>query len=553
MTPPVPFHDMAISLSGGGYRATTFHLGALSLLDTLQIDNDSLLKNVKILSTISGGTLTGVMYALKLADKKTFDHCFHKLYDLLEADRLVDKALDKINTPAEWPNKFKTRDLINSFSEVYNKDFYDQATFAKLFDAEKIHLKDIIFGTSEFTTGIQFRFQEEHDKGKFGNGNLEIPDDVNREIRLADAAAASSCFPGGFEPMIMPKDFANGDDSPLAKYWYSKVKGKPKMVNGKAVSEAYPTTAIMDGGILDNQGIEGVKLAEKRQANKHKRPFIGTYIISDVSSEKMEPYPVPMLEHSSFKNIFRINRINIVALLLMILSIAGLIFDTFGEIGTIIATCLLTIIGFWFVLFLIIRSLVRREVKDTFQTNQVPELLSDFRVLTRTPIYILVYLFKFRASSVMKMVSDVFLRRIRSLQLDSLFDSSSWRGRIQTNNIYTLEKFDEKTLGKQMHAAMLAANKMPTTLWFSQQEKDDNVLDDLIACGQFTLCFNLMEYSNRIKSKKYRGEEIWPTVPQAQKEAIESLHEEIVKSWAKFKEDPYWLIKQYKSTRPVDV
>ena len=63
---PKPFENIAISLSGGGYRATAFHLGALSYLNQLPFEGTPLLHNVKIISTISGGTFTGVGYVLAL-------------------------------------------------------------------------------------------------------------------------------------------------------------------------------------------------------------------------------------------------------------------------------------------------------------------------------------------------------------------------------------------------------------------------------------------------------------------------------------------------------
>ena len=273
----VPFTNMAVSLSGGGYRATSFHLGALSYLNARTYLDDPLLENVKILSTISGGTLTGVMYALKLAQGQSFLDCYQKLYFLLQDDKLVDLALEKLNATKYWKNKHKNRDLINAFSEVYHELFYDQASFQTLTEGKQTHLNDAIFGASEFTNGLQFRLQKVTDDGKFGDYYLSLPEEISNKIRLADAAASSSCFPGGFEPMIMPDDYGEGPNSPLNKTWTEK---------------EYPRTAIMDGGIIDNQGIIGVKLAEDRNATEDQQ-YVGTYIVSDVCSQKMKPYIVP--------------------------------------------------------------------------------------------------------------------------------------------------------------------------------------------------------------------------------------------------------------------
>ena len=251
-----PFKNMAISLSGGGYRATTFHLGALAYLNSLDYEEENLLKRVKIISTISGGTLTGVMYALYMAKGRTFEACYQKLHVLLKEDKLLERAFDKLNNTKHWHDSNKTKDLINAFAEVYDEYFYEQEHFEVLYDCDKSHLHDIVFGSTEFTTGIQFRFQENHDNGKFGNGHLNLPDEVAKKFRLADAAASSSCFPGGFEPMIMPQDYANGKNDEITQAWKDK---------------KYQVTSIMDGGVIDNQGIEGRKIGRRKKRKCHRR------------------------------------------------------------------------------------------------------------------------------------------------------------------------------------------------------------------------------------------------------------------------------------------
>lgn len=50
-----PFGEIALSFSGGGVRAVGFHLGSLSYLDHVGLRED-----VKILSTVSGGTFVGL-------------------------------------------------------------------------------------------------------------------------------------------------------------------------------------------------------------------------------------------------------------------------------------------------------------------------------------------------------------------------------------------------------------------------------------------------------------------------------------------------------------
>lgn len=59
---------IGLAMSGGGYRAAAFHLGTLRALYDLQIFD-----KVSIMSTISGGSITGAAYSLKETDYPTFE------------------------------------------------------------------------------------------------------------------------------------------------------------------------------------------------------------------------------------------------------------------------------------------------------------------------------------------------------------------------------------------------------------------------------------------------------------------------------------------------
>jgi predicted acylesterase/phospholipase RssA len=529
---PLPFQNIAISLSGGGYRATTYHLGALSYLNHQTFKEKKILEEVKIISTISGGTFTGAMYALRLAQGKKFDDCFTDLYNLLLNDQLVDLALHKLSKPKTWANPHKSKDMINAFSEVYNEVFFEGATFDALYTGQKSHLTDVVFGSSEFTYGIQFRFQEEKGQGRFGNKYLNLPHEASRKIRIADAVAASSCFPGGFEPMIMPNDFGNGPNSKVDEIWNEKYK------TGKGNGE----TALMDGGVIDNLGIEGVKLAEKRHSTNNE-PFIGTYIVSDVSSDMMAPYKVPILKEGGLLSSITINGINIVSGILLVIISLLLVFLPMPRIATIALSSILPLIAIWYLTYFMAKSKLSDAIEENFGPDQLNEYLKDFKVLIKTPIYILVYLIKFRLTSVLKMVSDVFLRRIRRLSLDALYGSNDWNYRFKSNYIYTLQQND-KDLTPQMVKAVKAANDMPTTLWFTEKEYADGVLNELIACGQFTQCRNLIRYLDRIMAGTYK-KKVWDKLTPAYQEELIELNRRMLEDWEQFKKDPYWLLNKH--------
>ena len=78
--PKQPFNTLAISLSGGGYRATSFHLGLFTYLDHLKWHESTLLERVRVISTVSGGTFTGVSYASTIAGGGTLIDCYRALF-----------------------------------------------------------------------------------------------------------------------------------------------------------------------------------------------------------------------------------------------------------------------------------------------------------------------------------------------------------------------------------------------------------------------------------------------------------------------------------------
>ena len=59
---------IGLALSGGGYRAATYHIGTLRALHRLGI-----LDHVDVLSSVSGGSITAAYYALHRADYERFE------------------------------------------------------------------------------------------------------------------------------------------------------------------------------------------------------------------------------------------------------------------------------------------------------------------------------------------------------------------------------------------------------------------------------------------------------------------------------------------------
>src|SRR5690349_21183814 len=91
---------MALALSGGGFRATVFHLGVLA-----RLAEENQLENVTYLSTVSGGSLcAGLVYSLNNfrwpTSKEYKDQVFPQARDILMTKDLkramITRALTRI-------------------------------------------------------------------------------------------------------------------------------------------------------------------------------------------------------------------------------------------------------------------------------------------------------------------------------------------------------------------------------------------------------------------------------------------------------------------------
>ncbi|MEM8886360.1 MAG: hypothetical protein AAGD28_00080, partial [Bacteroidota bacterium] len=308
----------------------------------------------------------------------------------------------------------------------------------------------------------------------------------------------------------------------------------------------------MDGGIIDNQGIEGVKLAEDRYSRRNDvDAFIGTFIVSDVSEKDMKPYVVPELRLNKFKDFLNLRNVNyLFAFLLASISFSFLFFQP-PQWLTILLSSLLPLSVGWFILFFFLRTKFRGLMARSFGTEDALGMRKDLRILLKTPIYVLIYLLELRATSSLKMVTDVFMRRIRQLQLSSLFDrDSDWFYRVCPNYIYTLLDKKDIALSLEINEIVTTANQMPTSLWFSQKDKQNRVLDKLIVCGQLSMCFNLLSYLEDLKDSL--GYKVWKHLEEENKTELDKLLVDMKRDWERFQENPYWLLEKQKSTAAAD-
>lgn len=540
---------IGLAFSGGGFRASSFSLGVLSYLNEISIDDTTLLSKVHALSTVSGGTIAGARYAQGIKNKEGFDQIYHSLYNFMAMEDLVDVCLNNLATKRDKNDK-RTRGLITAFADAYDTHLFNKGKFGTLMnDDDPIHLKHISFNATEFAHALQFRFQktekveyikdDESGYGLIGNYYNSIPSNIALDIRMADILAASSCFPGGFEPISFPNDFLLGQTQDVEAY----------------TSSLKNPLGLMDGGIVDNQGIEPLLLAEQRM--KRNRPKdknkdseeneFDLLIISDVTSPYMDAYKPCKKRKLNFFRRLNFNKVIIANLILLLASIFGLFYSVNKNMEwlTIVCTAMLTLNILLYFLVGVIRML-----PGAFDVP--PAFLKPLKKLLKIRFGIYENMIVNRANSLLKMTNSVFLKHIRRLNYSKIYKDKLWINRRIMNAIYELRS-EEPKLQKQISEEKIPkdlipsqaiqdmatkAAKMGTTLWFTEKEIKDGMLDAIIACGQFTMCWNLIDYINDIKKD--------PKNTNENHKKLLKIEPQLLEHWKEFNKEPLFLVNSMK-------
>ena len=600
-----PLGSISLSLSGGGGRAAGFHLGTLAYLDRVK-----LLKDVSILSSVSGGSHVAAKYALTLKTAPvdeplhdTFRRFYTEFFDYLMNADLVRRVFKKLGDPPERHSTRKSgrQNAVLALADIYDEteNFLNGARFDVLWGDREIHLKEIILNTTEFKTGLAFRFHKGEFPRRSGNRFIPLPESWARKARLADIVAASSCIPIGLEPISFPQDFRWPENEPklcgeiegyIAYHCGSDTKGNKV----KAVS-------LMDGGVYDNQGTDSVAIAltkesdipdlEKAQTiaarfvSKYDEipitQSLGPLIISDtpILNDNIYPAPDPDAESRDSSRL-TLGHINMMALTFFVLgaSMVALNLDDWvmnmGAIGSHLIDALGREAPFWSVLDLVENSLthmmpiivglyllvvvwkIRSKViafllqlpeSDAVQRAKLDEMREQgglgrmarlrlarrrWKDLRNLRVSTLIEMMSVRLSSTWALTGTIFLNRIRSLGYTMLERREDARNLVIKNEIYGIVVQENKASKHAPSAQMLAvaqrASTMETQLWYD----DDDQLKDLVACGQFTTCYNLLEYIDRLR------------VAQGQEDLKAALYSKLENDWKILKQEPFALIDE---------
>lgn len=525
--------EIALALSGGGYRAAMFHLGTLSYLKHVALPNGkSILDVVNTISTISGGSITGLWYMMNYCGSNDIEQSFKDMFYILR-----DKDLPRSVLNAFLAKGNENTSLIKETVKFYDQIFFDDQTFELLIEkVEHGHIHHFSANGTDFSNGLAFRFQAsraivnaapQYRYGFIGNNKHNIPRDVAKEIKLSEILAVSSCFPGGFEPMIFPDDF---DFCKSGKYMDFCKSCKP--------------FELMDGGIVDNQGIEPVLLANRQMTFDNSEaqgrtdyPCHDLIIVSDVASPTLSEaeninFSLPFKKQSfnSIKNIL-LGSFSISSVLCIITLIARLYF----------------ISGIFFTISLLCGWLscsvccIQNKITGLLKTLPVE---FDFDLITNLRFGKIYALLKNRTLSLLTLAQSVFMKPIRQMRYNALYENAVWKNRLLSNNVNELSskglwrwKKNYPDYLKPSQAIIENSDKassMGTTLWFTKDDREQEIPEALFTCGQYTICMNLLEYIEKLKKDMSNTTDTH--------KLLLGCEQQLKSDWEQFQSNPRYLI-----------
>ncbi len=223
---------IGLCLSGGGYRATLFHAGALRRLNELGVLNHQRFERV---TSVSGGSITAAFLATAWNWPATSTVPVQQWERDFER-RLLRLTARNIRTAAFLKGLLPWRSTVDGIAKAYDKALRTPTLLAELPPLFTICATDLAFGANwEFNAGRM---------GSYRTGSITIP----RDWTIGKAVAASSCFPPVFQPMPIATSLGE----------WGGAYPEDAIVWARAMSDL----RLSDGGVYDNMGIEPVWSAD---------------------------------------------------------------------------------------------------------------------------------------------------------------------------------------------------------------------------------------------------------------------------------------------------
>jgi len=234
---------IGLALSGGGFRATVFHLGVLA-----RLAEENRLEEVSFLSTVSGGSLcVGLVYAQSGFSWPSSQHLIKSV--IPKAHQLL--TTEGLQSPLIWRllkmplSLFVTR--ADDLAALLRERWGITATLRDLPSQPRW-----MINATCYETGKNWQFE------RFRMGDYVFGYTYDTDVPLSDALAASAGFPGPIGPLVLDtrphawfKYSTGGEEIALAPTAHVRRPTEP-------IQPRWPRVHLWDGGVYDNLGVEGL-------------------------------------------------------------------------------------------------------------------------------------------------------------------------------------------------------------------------------------------------------------------------------------------------------
>lgn len=227
---------IALALSGGGFRASIFHLGVLR-----RLAEGGLLGSVDTISTVSGGSIIGAYAALRwqqvLADGGNWPaldrHIVTPFLDRITTRNFVLEWLKHLPKALVSPRQEASFSRTSVVADLYDRWFFDGATLDQLPVSPRL-----VLNATSLPSIRAWRFTREG-MGDSRYGYMRWTTG-STPGRISFAVSASAAFPPIFTPVRVR----------LEQYTFSPPP------YGETRPEVTAEMPLSDGGVYDNLGLE---------------------------------------------------------------------------------------------------------------------------------------------------------------------------------------------------------------------------------------------------------------------------------------------------------
>ncbi|MGH2454157.1 MAG: patatin-like phospholipase family protein [bacterium] len=219
-----PEPGIALCLSGGGYRAMLFHLGALWRLNEL-----GYLSRLDRISSVSGGSITAAVLGSRWSRLSFDGHgVIRNFEEVITPIRAL--AVRTIDVWAALRGMLGPGTIVDQVVRAYQRHLFGDATLQDLPNRPRF-----VINATNLQSGVLWRFMKPYMRD-YRVGEVRRP-----TVLLAVAVAASAAFPPFLSPVVLrlqEADYTLGSGMDLQQ-------------------PSYLTRVVLtDGGVYDNLGLE---------------------------------------------------------------------------------------------------------------------------------------------------------------------------------------------------------------------------------------------------------------------------------------------------------